>query len=280
MIYFRRVLQYIIPQYKAAIVSFVCALIVAGLFSLSLGAMLPLMKVMLGEEGLHGWVNRAIVKERAGITFISLSSAKGDAGTKIPLRIIEVQPDTPAAQAGLRPEDIISFVGQDQDSQSISEKPERDMLLEQLAWSKDTKPISLTITRNRNQITVLLQQKGQPFYGPAAVWLLSFVPRDQTLNFKRNCIILIIIFILGSTLLRCTLRFVQEYMVKRIAFNCIMQLRIDTYKKTMHLPLSFFSQEGISDTMSRFIQDSNRVQQGITTLFGKTVREPDRKSVV
>ena len=69
MKHFRRVLTYLKAQYKAVLLSVLCAVLAAFLFSLSISAMLPLMKVMIGEEGLHGWVGRKIVEHRSGIIF-------------------------------------------------------------------------------------------------------------------------------------------------------------------------------------------------------------------
>ena len=66
---FMRVLGYVKQEYRAVILSILCALLTVILFSLSIAAVLPLMKVMIGEEGLHGWIYRAIVKDRSGIRF-------------------------------------------------------------------------------------------------------------------------------------------------------------------------------------------------------------------
>ena len=64
MKHFWRAFGYVKPQYKAAVTSVLCAFVVAVLFSTSIAAMLPLMKVMIGEEGLRSWVNRKVVKDR------------------------------------------------------------------------------------------------------------------------------------------------------------------------------------------------------------------------
>ena len=50
---FWRVFGYVKQEYRAVILSIVCALLTVFLFALSITAVLPLMKVMIGEEGLH-----------------------------------------------------------------------------------------------------------------------------------------------------------------------------------------------------------------------------------
>ena len=74
MKYFRRVLPYILTQKKALVAVFVCAALVALLFSFSIVMMLPFMKVMIGEEPLHSWADRIIISSRSGISFYDIQS--------------------------------------------------------------------------------------------------------------------------------------------------------------------------------------------------------------
>ena len=278
MIYFRRVLRYLIPQHRTIALSVLCALIVALLFSLSIAAMLPLMKVMIGEEGPHGWINRAIIRHRSGIHFGSielsdfLKTEDESKVTESPLRIIEIDQDSPAEKAGLKNYDIIQDIIL---TASPNKKLTRSDMLEILAQWKTSQTVSMVVAHYKGSPeTIKLQMDKPPIYAPAASWLLGFLPQAQGIEFKRKCIIFIIIMILVATLLRCVLRFIQEYLVRKVSYQSITALRRDAYRQTIRLPLSYFSQEGISDTMSRFVQDSNQIHIGITTLFGKAVREP------
>ncbi|MCK5272904.1 MAG: ATP-binding cassette domain-containing protein [Sedimentisphaerales bacterium] len=284
MKYFRRVLQYVVPQYKAVLVSVFCAVIVAVLFTLSIAAMLPLMKIMIGEEGPHGWVNREIIECRFGITFEAvdlpetLAAIADPCQPTRPLRVTDVKKDSPAEQKGLQKSDEILSAGKES---SPAKQISRDKLLEQLAWAPAEQAIMLTVKHyGESQKIIAIIPAARPIYASTAKWLLSFMPRSQSETFKRNCVILIIIMILIATLVRCLMRFTQEYLVRKISFRSIMLLRQDAYNKTIHLPLSFFSAEGISDTTSRFVQDSLRIYTGITTLFGKVVREPFKMVVL
>ena len=66
---FRRVFGYIFPQWHLLVVILITALIIAVLFSLSLITIIPVLKVMMGQEGLHGWVDRQVCKMRYGLEF-------------------------------------------------------------------------------------------------------------------------------------------------------------------------------------------------------------------
>ena len=141
MTYFRRVLQYVFPQYKALTASILCAFIVAVLFSLSLAAMLPLMKVMIGEEGLHGWINRAIIKHRSGISFEAgnpeetLTAMEDSKTSSRPLRVISIRGKSRAYGSGLLKDDIIIAFNREA---QINDTFTRDKLLEWLAWAYES----------------------------------------------------------------------------------------------------------------------------------------------
>ena len=258
MKYFWRAFGYVKPQYKAAVTSVLCAFVVAVLFSTSIAAMLPLMKVMMGEEDLRSWVNRAIMKDRSGIKFKAVPLMDNISVRDIKLGISDVQPESPASGKGFFTDDVVLAV-------KPADEPElrkltRNELLDYLAKTPASEPVTLLVRHINNQQEKITIELEDPLfyrlYSKPVNWLVGFVPQQQSSDFKRDCIVLIIVLILISTIVRCILRFIQEYLVKRIAFRSIMLLRSDTYKRTVRLPLGYFSKEGISDTMSRFVQGS------------------------
>ena len=66
---FWRIFEYIWPQWPRLIVIVFSAILIGFLFSLSFMTIVPLLKVMMGEEGLHGWVDRKVCEQRYGRTF-------------------------------------------------------------------------------------------------------------------------------------------------------------------------------------------------------------------
>lgn len=66
---FRRIFKYVWPQWPRVIVVVVSALVVSTLLSLSFMTVIPLLKVIMGEEGLHGWVDRKTCDWRYGVDF-------------------------------------------------------------------------------------------------------------------------------------------------------------------------------------------------------------------
>ena len=97
---FQRVFEYIWPQWHRLVVIFSSAILVGALFSLSFATVLPLLKVMMGEEGLHGWVNRCISQTKYGLRFyvpdrVDLSDPNKTEMSYY-LRIVSVEKDEPA----------------------------------------------------------------------------------------------------------------------------------------------------------------------------------------
>ncbi|MBN1844400.1 MAG: ABC transporter ATP-binding protein [Sedimentisphaerales bacterium] len=284
-----RVLHYVKYEYRPLAVAITCALLVAILFSLSLAAMLPLMKVMIGEEGLHGWVNRAVVKQRSGIRFYDVPLAEnlqatGKAVEQAKLRISRIVHHSPAAGIGLREQDIVlQVVSPDLSLEALPEsRHRRDRLLERLARAPTGVRMQITVEHDSGQQeTVELRLEEKPFYARGAEWLLGYVPRMENIEsdaqmsrFKRDSIVLMIVLMLIATLIRCFLKFLHEYLVKNLSYRILMRFRRDAYTNAIRMPLLHFSTKGVSDTISRFVQDSNRIHTGITTLFGKVVLEP------
>jgi hypothetical protein len=83
-------------------------MLIGVLFAFSIGTILPLLKVMMGEEGLHGWVDRLISKDRYGIGFyVPDKIDMSDPNEVYHLRITAVEDKSQANIAGLEEGDYI-----------------------------------------------------------------------------------------------------------------------------------------------------------------------------
>ena len=109
--HFWRVFKYIWPQWHRLAVIWCSAILIGILFSLSFATVIPLLKVMMGEEGLHGWVDRKTCDLRYGIDFDvpDRTDLLSDSSQEIAyyLLVTEVDEDKPGHKAGIKPQDII-----------------------------------------------------------------------------------------------------------------------------------------------------------------------------
>jgi len=279
---FRRVFRYVWPQWHRLVTIACSALLIGMLFSFSIATVLPLLKVMMGEEGLHGWVNRKISEHRYGLSFyvpdkIELSDPN-DSEVAYYLRIVDVKKGSFAEQAGLQQQDLIVGAA----SSLIGEKAERitsSTLLWELATVADVKSIAVQCRRldelgRFKTIRMELQCGKKPFYAGHAQRLLRFVPREQTRENKKKAVIFIIVLMMVTTIVRCIARFYQDYTVQKVVDTSQARLREETFRHSLTIPVGFFAGEGPSNTVSRLLRDTGLVGNGIKVLLGKTLREP------
>ena len=111
---FRRLFTYIWPQWPRVIVVFVSAMAIAVLLSVSFMTIIPLLTVMIGSEGLHGWVDRKTCEYHYGLQFYVPKARELAEGPEPSLRthleVINVTEKSLAEKAGIRNRDFIADV--------------------------------------------------------------------------------------------------------------------------------------------------------------------------
>ncbi len=280
---FNRIFKYIWPQWHRLVVIVVSAMMIGLLFALSIGTVLPLLKVMMGEEGLHGWIDRLIAKDRYGVSFyvpdkIDLSDPnKRD--IVYHLRITAVKEGSQAAIAGLEQDDLIVGVTSTPTEQDKAGTVSSTKLLENLATAESNTELSIHFKRlnadSRMENKELKLAAGpKSFYADFIQQAVSFVPREQSRANTKKAVIFIIIMLAVVTAIRCTARFYQDYTVLKVMNTSIAHLREDMFIHSMDVPAGFFAEQGTSDTVSRLIHDTNDMGIGIKIIFGKLLREP------
>ncbi|MHC4835872.1 MAG: hypothetical protein ACYTCN_08050, partial [Planctomycetota bacterium] len=120
---FKRIWSYVWPQWPRVVAVFFWSGLMACMLSVSIVAMIPVLKVMMGEEGLHGWVDRNICDKRFGMDFYlpDKSDLYNDADVmKRQLIIVNIEKDSWAEQAGLGLYDRILGVSKQPDGPEIT----------------------------------------------------------------------------------------------------------------------------------------------------------------
>ncbi|MFH1884881.1 MAG: ABC transporter ATP-binding protein [Planctomycetota bacterium] len=280
---FKRVFKYIWPQWHRLVTIGCSALLIGILFSFSIATVLPLLKVMMGEEGIHGWINRKISEKRYGLNFyvpdsIELSDPNNPDVAYF-LRIAGVKKDSFAEQAGLKPKDQI--VGAVSKIIGGDERIPSSILLSELATISNVESIPIQYRRPDESGQFKPEPEKQelrcgkkPFYSDHAQKLLSFIPKERTRENKKKAVIFIILMMAVVTTMRCIARFYQDYTVQKLTHTSLAHLRRDAFRHSLEIPVGFFADEGSSNTVSRLYGDIIVVGHGIMILFGKTLREP------
>jgi ABC-type multidrug transport system fused ATPase/permease subunit len=252
------------------------------LFSFSIATILPLLKVMMGEEGLHGWIHRKICEDRYGVRLYVPDSVDladpNNPEIAYHLRIVELKDDGFAAQAGLRREDLIIGAGASLVGPERQRVPSSRLLWE-LATIANVKSIAVQYRRidESGQLVTRPQEiqcHKKPYYADHAQRLLRYVPQEQTRENKRKAVIFIILLMLAVTAVRCVARFYQDYTVQKVVDTSLARLREDAFHHSLGIPVGFFAEQGSSSTVSRLVADTGMIGGGIKVLLGKTLREP------
>jgi subfamily B ATP-binding cassette protein MsbA len=279
---FKRVFEYIWPQWPRIIVVVISAIVVSALLSISIMTAIPMLKVMTGEEGLRGWLDRKACELRYGMTFFvpqSVDFTHNPAGNLAnSLQITSVGKDSVAARAGLKPQEKIVAVGSTGPAQSSL-----ITLMDSLANASDP-TTTITVSRlneksgklEQDQLTLDTTWKDdiRGHLAQLALKAARIVPFEQSASDKTRAILFIILAIGIVTIIRCIAKFYQSYLAQKIVQVGINRLREDAFVHVMGMPMSFFAAERPSDAVSRLIRDTGAMGTGIKVLLGKGLREP------
>jgi len=298
---FRRIFKYVWPQWPRIIAVVISVIIVAALLSLSFMTVIPLLKVMIDKEGLHGWIDRKSCNWKYGLDFYIPGTAdiidKDHQGIAYSLVITDVEKDSLGEAAGLKSADRIVGAG-DFLVFPGGEKPPFTLLLEELATTTEAKITvqvkrlnkderlkdeSLELNTPENKANIEAMQWGwvrriKLAVGVAvaerAQWAVGFLPREQSPANTTKAVIWIILAIGTLTVVRCLAKFYQGYMAQKIVQIGINHLREDAFGHVIDMPMGFFANERPSDTVSRIVRDTSVMGKAIKVMLGKALREP------
>src|SRR4051812_14587770 len=95
---FRRSVWFSWPYRRRLVTSIFCAMAVAVLWSVNLGAIFPVLKLIKTQENLHQWVDREIAEHQKQ----NATSAEEVVRLNRVLADLAAKPDTPEREKGIR----------------------------------------------------------------------------------------------------------------------------------------------------------------------------------
>jgi ABC-type multidrug transport system fused ATPase/permease subunit len=246
------------------------------MLSVSIVSMIPILKVMMGEEGLHGWVDRKICEKRYGMDFYLPDKSdlyqEGADAMRSQLIIVHVGKDSWAEQAGLKLYDRILGVVKGDDGAQITAAMQ---MQEAIATCDAGQRLTVVVQRADRPVPDVVQAAPEKAaYVDWAQWVVSHVPRNETSESKFRAIMVLVILVTVITILRCMARFYQQYLGEKIVHIAVTHIREDVFRHVMYMSVGFFSARGTSDTTSRILGDVAMSGKGIKILLGKAIREP------
>lgn len=91
---------------------------------------------------------------------------------------------------------------------------------------------------------------------------------------KQETLLWVCGFVLGATILKNLSKYFAMFFLAVIRNNVVRDLRNSIYKKILHLPLAYFSEERKGDVMAKASNDVQEVEWSIMTSLETTFREP------
>ncbi len=280
MKYFRRSLKYLWPYRGKIAVALVCVVIIAVLYAGGISLLLPGSKMLLSPEGLHGWAWNSLVHDKLDATVVQRiappdQNVQDYTGKSVPLSlvldIVEVK-DKNAAHlkkgwwlVGLVEDGKTRIVRGDDLARELAAAP-----------AGETRTLVLYDPTSRKVSRPAVTIDPAHASSEALGWIVRKFPEPT--DFKERFWLYLDLLLIGliATFARAVFTFIQEYLIGTAIWQEIMDIRCANYNKVLHLPTTFFSEKGVSDATSRFIQDTGELARGQNTLLGKTIVEPAR----
>ena len=278
---FKKLLKYVWPQWQRVTVMLICVVLIAITFSASFLTVIPLLKVMMGQEGLHGWANRQICNHRFGVDFYVPDNTEltDPASSYSYYLLLDKAKDSKLGyESGLRKTDKILSVS---DTPISDESPSltSGQMLAKLAYLDKKQTVYIKYSRMNESgsddfFTTTLTTKDYPFYMGMVKSLMRHVSTENTVASKSESMRVVMFLVAIMTVIRCTCRFIQGYLSQKMVNISLANLRKDVFAHLVEMPIGFFSREGSSDTVSKFLQDTNTAGNGLRIVFDKAIREP------
>ncbi len=274
---FRRSLKYLWPYRLRIGVALLCVLVIATLWAGGLGLLLPGAKILISDEGLHGWVYKVVADKRLGISSVHSTVSIGGAPPQAAMQIVHVDTGRLAAKAGLQARQWIVGL---EDSAPTSLPAAGEAGEVSLARSAALGPTDRsTAVRVYDQLTERLTTVHVTL--PPPPWpygslrdLFRRIPEPRNQAGRLPLFLGLLGTVLVVTVIRAVFTFFQEYLIGTAIWRGIMDLRCENYDTVLRLPTTFFSEKGVSDATSRFIRDTSELARGQSTLLSKTLVEP------
>ena len=104
--------------------------------------------------------------------------------------------------------------------------------------------------------------------------LFNYFLTKQAADSEMKALLVMVSVIVGLFLFKNLFRYLAMYFVTFLRNGVLKDMRNDLYKKTLFLPISYFSEKRKGDTIARISSDVNEIQRSLLSVLELVVREP------
>jgi subfamily B ATP-binding cassette protein MsbA len=271
-----RVLRGVAPYKWTVIISMLCALGVGLSYASGVAVMLPVLKVFMSAEGIHGWTDRTLVEDRLHVSISDLETTSKQGKSGVMISSADEKLTDPALVPTHEAYKLITVLnnaaaggGAGKSEVNESERWLQWMHAAARMPAGSTMHMSVRGEGSAQEHQADVQMGQVSLSKRALAYLADQLPHDPFMSLFWLVMFFIILCIVGSTF-----RYYQQYLGMVVASRVIADLRRQMYDRVVQLPTSYFAQKGTSDLMSRLTQDTNTLTDGVSMAFGKAIQEP------
>ncbi len=259
---FRRALAFLRPHRRGVILGLIAAVGVSIFYTFSVSSIIPVLKVIFAEhESLVDWLHRSETERRLGVV-VPADLPDNPRG----LVLAAIRDDSPNADVLQTGDRIAALGGTPGSAFEISAR---------LARVDDTTlPDVLVVGTNDQTREVTLALAPHKWWWPAASGMAEALPIGRTKDDRFRALVVVMAAVVVINLLGAVCRLINDGLIARAVQRSMHDLRTTLADHALRLPVDWHSTQPPGDLLARFATDINKVEVGVSTLFGKVVREP------
>lgn len=258
---FRRAVKYLWPHRRSLFIGLFAALGVGVFYTFSISSVVPLLKVMFADnETLADWLNRVETERRLDVA-LSQDVPDDERGLLVQHVRAEARSGT-TLKPGTR---IVAIDGKPLSAyacmQFMATVPEKRLERVTLEYEGQTDEVQLTL---------------RAYHGWSEMfrWLARLLPPGKDADARLRTLAVVMGVLVLITIFGGLCRVANEGLVALAVQRAMHDLRSRLADHVFRLPLAWHTAQPPGDTLGRFATDLSKVEVGISTLFGKTIREP------
>ncbi|MEL7496864.1 MAG: ABC transporter ATP-binding protein [Planctomycetota bacterium] len=245
-------------KYKwSLIASFTCSIFVALLWSANLGAVYPFVEIVLKGKSLHDWVDD---ERHEASRMIAENLYKRE---ELQNQLVRLDPDAITFDR----QEIVDSVAEIDPSADLSQFQLVDFKLKDFQVAGDAQKLSGLISIINYDLEVQTARLSTRVW--MAPWIENYAPRDP---FETLAWLMGLMFF--GTVFRGMFLMGSMVSVARVGQRTMLDMQNGVFQNVLELEASEVGVKGTGDLVGRIRGETNRICQAITTLFGKTIREP------
>jgi ABC-type multidrug transport system fused ATPase/permease subunit len=247
----------------------VLCLLMAVLYWASIGAMLPMFKVLIGREGVHGWVRRARADTRLDAV---IRTEPEEVGRGLP--VVGLSPRSPLVAAGLPVEGPPLFlirVGDVSAEGADNVRPALERLLEHPPGA----PLDVAVRRGGVEQTIAVEPIDDGRILRLAAWAVSLLPEGGP-DERFRALTAVALLLIGIAAFTTVLRFLQEYMSGWIASRAVLDLQCEAVDALLRQSMAAIGRDGVHGLLGRFSREYDELRTGMGDVLSQMLREPVR----